>query len=96
MGYIAIQETPLKKSLVVVLFLSVHTSGTFAQTPDTPVCIPLETGGGQIAILIQGEIPPDKIAALQKFIREQLPGIGSEEEPLRVAILRDGVCIPSE
>jgi hypothetical protein len=86
----------LKKALVVVLFLSIHISGAFAQTPDSPVCIPLETDGRQIAILIQGEISPDRIAALQKFIRERMLRSDSEEEPIRIAILRDGVCIPSE
>lgn len=95
MGYIAIQETPLKK-YVVVLFLSVHTSRAFAQTPDSPVCIPLETDGKRIAILIQGEISPDRVAALQRFIREQISGSDSKEDLIRVAILRDGVCIPSE
>lgn len=97
MGHTTIQETPLKKpQIFVLLFFVVHTSNTFAQMPDTPVCIPLETDGRQIAILIQGEIPPDRIATLQQFIREQMSGSGSKEESIRVAILRDGVCIPSE
>ncbi len=88
----------MKKShhVVVLLLLIAHASNTFAQMPDTPVCIPLETDGRQIAILIQGEISPDRIATLQKFIREQMSGSGSKKEPIRVAILRDGVCIPSE
>ena len=96
MGPITIQETSLRKFQVIVLFLFVHTSEAFAQTPDSPVCIPFETDERRIAILIQGEISPDKIAALQTFIREQMPKSDSDEESLRVAILRDGVCIPSE
>jgi len=95
-GHITIQEIPLKKSKIVVLFLFIYASGAFAETPNSPVCIPLETDGRQIAILIQGAIPPDKIAALQKFIREQMSGSDSKEELIRVAILRDGVCIPSD
>ena len=86
----------MRKTSIVVLFLFLHASGTFAEEPGLPVCIPLEEDGKQIAILIQGEIPPEKIIALQKFIREHMPAMNRKEESVRVAILRDGVCIPSE
>jgi hypothetical protein len=90
------EEIPLKKSSIVVLFLFLHDSNAFAKEPEFPICIPFEGDGKNALILIHGEISPDKLALLERFVHEKMQAVQPQKDPVRVAVIRDGVCIPSE
>ena len=90
----------MRKTGIVVLFLFLRTSVVSAETTDaspSSTCIPFQENEKQvITILIQGEITRDRITALQELIRTRISPTRPDEDTVRIAILRDGVCVPSD